>query len=398
MGFDMSQTIKLSKWSAGLFAVLLLLPMTAAQAEPYIAVREGYKCSQCHVNKTGGGKRNDFANTYVQTRLASSFVQWQRTDTVDEHEGVHAVSDVYHGRLNPFFSVGADIRMLYTQVETPGVDKKSKTMDISSGLMYFEMEMAPSKASIYIDQSVSSNSTREMFLLFDNMWGDSYLKLGKFFMASGFRLQDDTAYVRAAPTFGYGNPATGVELGIEPGPFSFNVWRINTSEWLTRRGGMAQVLGRRGRFGISYSVDDTTADVRKVVSNAFGGLHFGRFTFLAEVDNIRMETLHSATKNDTAMKNLTTDLKNATKPMSRAWLGEVNLMLSKGSNLKFTFESYDEDTATKGNIVDRNSIIWEPFFTQFLQMRLGLRQNTGQTNNAAENQKTVFLEFHGIFY
>jgi bacterioferritin len=47
----------------GLLHVALLAPAPVG-AEPYFAVREGLKCSFCHVNQTGGGKRTDaFAAT-----------------------------------------------------------------------------------------------------------------------------------------------------------------------------------------------------------------------------------------------------------------------------------------------------------------------------------------------
>ena len=41
-----------------------------AKSEPYFAFREGYKCSTCHVNKTGGGKRNEFGSSFPQTDFA----------------------------------------------------------------------------------------------------------------------------------------------------------------------------------------------------------------------------------------------------------------------------------------------------------------------------------------
>jgi hypothetical protein len=344
-----------------------------ARAEAYIAVREGYKCSQCHFNKTGGGKRNEFANVYVQTRLAQSFVQWQPRG---DESGESAVANMYHGRLNDFVSLGADMRFAYSETRNPGTEDPEKDLSIRSGLLYLQMDMVPNRASLYLDQDVSGTSaTRELFVLFDDLWLDGYAKLGRFFQASGYRLQDDNAFIRQFSGFTYGNPATGIELGFEPGPFSFNIWTTSIDE---KRGLMGSWIARSGRLGLSYSKDSTIEGSKKTVANVFAGLHFGRFTGLFELDDI-------VTKTDTEVT-------------SQALLLELDYMITKGANLKLVSETWDPDVDATTDRVDRVSLIYEPFLTQFLQVRIGIRDYTGQSNNDEENQQEVFLEIHAFFF
>ena len=47
-------------------AILCLGLVESVQAEPYMAIREGRKCSTCHVNMTGGGMRTLLANTHLE--------------------------------------------------------------------------------------------------------------------------------------------------------------------------------------------------------------------------------------------------------------------------------------------------------------------------------------------
>ncbi|MBI2486076.1 MAG: hypothetical protein HYW01_03780 [Deltaproteobacteria bacterium] len=91
------------------FIIIIIFKTNESIAEPYMAVREGYKCSQCHVNPTGGGMRNRFGRIYSQIDLPIKTIspkdlEWLQTipfdrdDTRSDDELETCLEDT---RLNP---------------------------------------------------------------------------------------------------------------------------------------------------------------------------------------------------------------------------------------------------------------------------------------------------------
>src|SRR5438093_4770794 len=91
--------------SAALALAVLGLLASQARAEPYLMVREGAKCSACHTNQTGGGKRTAFAHIHAHDI---------------EHDlevlPIPAGTKPFNGEVNSYISLGGDFRMRNTTV------------------------------------------------------------------------------------------------------------------------------------------------------------------------------------------------------------------------------------------------------------------------------------------
>jgi hypothetical protein len=74
----------------------LSLAAGCAYAEPYLAVRTGLKCTQCHVNPTGGGLRSVYGDVYAQTVLPALHLDTGK--------------DTWTGDISSFLRLGGDLR------------------------------------------------------------------------------------------------------------------------------------------------------------------------------------------------------------------------------------------------------------------------------------------------
>src|SRR5258705_493375 len=141
--------------------VLILAPMLA-RAEPYLMVRAGAKCSECHTNQTGGGKRTPFAHIHAKDILHD-------LDLLPIPPGVKA----FNGELNSYMSIGSDLRVRNTTVFGGKINAKgevernqafrpevlSNDTQVFEFLMYSQIDLWPDLVTLYADEDFTGGAT-----------------------------------------------------------------------------------------------------------------------------------------------------------------------------------------------------------------------------------------------
>ena len=264
-----------------LAAVSLLISISQmAWSEPYIAFREGLKCSACHVNNTGGGMRNGYGTLFTQTELTPLLGSLS-------DQGYDFTAD-----LNGSISVGSDFMAVNETTFSEADSDAQNTFGIESGNLYFDVRLIPDRLSVYIDETVapSGASSREAFLLLEGLPNDSYIKAGRMLLPYGIRLWDDASFIRQVSGFNYDNQDVGVEFGIEPSNVSLNVALSNGTQGARddntgkQLSAVGSVFVRNMVLGGSFSRNKTARGVERVLFGPFGSARFGPATLMGEVD------------------------------------------------------------------------------------------------------------------
>jgi len=348
------------------------------QAEPYLAVRNGFKCSQCHVNRTGGGKRTDFGFLFTQTALPIR---------KPKPEGSGVLGKLRSPLQSEFVSFGANFRLNSRTVFHRDSDIPDDFgFDVSEGNLYVHAKFGDS-LSFYIDQTVApgSASNREAFGLVEHLPANGYLKFGRMLLPYGFRLLDDDAFIRQVTGFTYANQDLGVEYGVEPGPLSVVVALSNGTQGASENNKAKQVstvvqrVKRHYRVGGSGSYNDGPG-ANRLVAGAFAGFSMGRITALFEADFVRDR-----------------DEGAGTEVEQLAVFGEVDFLLMRGLNLKFAYGVHDPDTRLKENHRDRFTFGIEVFPVAFTQVSVFYYLRRDIPQNSLADDDTLLAQFHFFF-
>jgi len=388
-------------WSIGLCTVLLWVAARAA-AEPYIAVREGYKCSACHVNMTGGGMRTSFVSAHAREIL--HYPDWfaKLTKPVD----------AFSGEINQYVSLGSDVR---TSLSFTLQDKGTKEgvnndkafrwrltetdISVDEATGYLSVNLIPDLLMVYLDERFAPTvDTREVFGMMYLPW-DIYTKAGKMFLPYGLQLQDDQAFIRggrngsATTGFSFNVSQPAFELGWEPGPMAL---AIAVSQGVVNDRDV-QLTGtdyfmftelpvvRNVLAGLSGTYSGGNTQTSWV--GVFTGFDLYRFTYLGEVD---FGNFHF--QDTTLNKRIDTG--------TFITYHEGNYLLFDWLNLKVAFDYADWDGTLPrqgSNGENRFSFGLEPFLARFLQLRTFYRVTNGVASNASHNQSLWYAEIHVFF-
>lgn len=354
---------------AGLLLILVgLSAQIPAVAEPYLAVQEGYKCNVCHVNPTGGGLRNTFGIQYAKLLLPAKPI---------------AALDVWNGQLIDSVRLGGDLRAAWTRSSAPNTASQSQ-FGLEQVRIYGDVAIIPDRLGVYVDEQVAPNAAQNMeaYLRIGSTQG-LYLKGGQFYLPFGWRLQDQTAFVREVSSISMTNPQQGIEVGCEHGGWSAQLDLTNVpaagagSKAGHQTTGQVVQVRPNWRWGAAASFTQSDVGNRRV-GGIFAGLRTGPVAWLGEADLIHDEGFPGG-------RTLA------------AGLIEADWRMLKGHNLKGTVEYFDPDRRVREDQRARYSVVYEFTPIPFLQLRAGYRRYRGIPQSNSQNQRLSFVELHGYF-
>lgn len=361
------------------FLVLGVIAVTSreAAAEPRFAVREGMRCGDCHVNRTGGGMRTSYGTSFAQSNLAT----YRTAGVFDPHAGGN-------------FSFGGNLRLtnrtLFAAKTTlNGVERESlgsNSFEMSEGNLYFLAQAIPNKLSFYIDETLAPESAtnREAFALIEGLPLDGYVKAGRFMLPFGLRIWDDRAFIRQETGFNYANSDLGVEGGLTWRDLLVQVAISNGSLGSSDTNKSKQVsshatyLAGPARAGVSFAWNDTSTNAFSFHSYTTGahlGARLGRLYLLAEMDWI-----HGVSGSDDYDQ----------------WGAyfEANFEAIKGLYLRGVFEAFDPLVDLDNNERDRFIFGTSWFPTQLMELRAHFRLNRDIPQRVEATADELVFEAH----
>lgn len=350
-----------------IFGILTVLGGPFAGAEPYIAVMSGQKCMVCHTNQTGGGMRTPAGNAYGQAAMPATKSE-----------------KFWDGKVMEYLAIGGNLRASASATNIPNQEDTFE-FDVDEARLFIEVPLLENRLSVYLDQQFApATNNREAFALWKFPDQSAYIKAGKFYIPHGWRLEDDTEFVRQATGTNMENPDNGIEAGVELGRASVRLAVTNG----TAGGGevdtgkqfslQSTFLFNHWQLGANVNYNDAEGAERTILGG-FAGVKTGPVTWLGEIDYIDDDALF---------------------PPGRKQLAgfvEANWLIRQGHNLKVTYGHFDPDDDLDEDERNRYGVVYEYFPMAYTQLRIGIRSSDGIPQSNSQNTDSAFIQLHAYF-
>jgi len=260
---------------------VILIPQRG-KALYFFAAKEGTRCGTCHLNPSGGMLRNQVGLDYAQND--HSFQEAEESGTPLQFF------------LGDNLQMGSDMRFLYNYKDTANVPGQSRsTFFTMQGALYLSANLGKNLALFYSNDFgfAGFGQNRELWGLVRNLPYHSYLKIGRFKVPYGIRLDDHTSYIKDSLGLGSHSHDSGIEIGFTPAtlfahlsltngedhavPFDRNTYKAVSAS--------SGIITKVFSLGGSYYFNRASFPFQeKTRAGAFGSLSFNKFVLLGELD------------------------------------------------------------------------------------------------------------------
>jgi len=183
---------------------------------PRYSAYTGDKCMDCHVSPTGGLMRNQYGLNYARENLQMGFLE-KYTGKVK-----------FNPEINKSIFIGGDVRIANVNDEIPNQQTMSTFLTMQ-GDLYVNV-LVNDFVNIFISPGIQipGLSTKpEVYGMISKLPLDLYFKAGRFTPNFGINIAEHRAFQRKDFLNTPYSQDAGFELGITPGPLTFNIGIFN---------------------------------------------------------------------------------------------------------------------------------------------------------------------------
>jgi len=257
---------------------------------PRYSLQEATSCMSCHVNPTGSGMRNDYGSNIFSL------------EELPLERYVSEGDEDWDGYINDNIQVGGDFRI---QAFKDGEDENIFPMQAD---VYANIDINK-KANLYLKVDLSRHLSDEYFVLFKEVFKNTWMKVGQSLPNYGLKIDDHTSFIRGGNvnsilSGNYTDYDEGLffDINNEP-PIIFEIGTKLNSTYLSFSMGdnyisndyLDGIINFSSSINSYYQLDDLSilaglsymkeSDVKSY--SLFGGFSVDKYSFLFEIDKVK---------------------------------------------------------------------------------------------------------------